>query len=167
MKHIIPYSVILLVLLYGMYNATRISKPNIQSPTSNKNYKIHTATHTGSHIKDELQQIETTAYMKHYIIQVINHGSSQLHFKPQEVMEGGFASREDAPKIACYVLSLGGDRCDTPCPKDAAMYYSSNCAGCHGDDGRGLHGTYPDLTRRPLLGIRKRKTLLQRMLHKP
>jgi hypothetical protein len=163
MKNIIPYSAILLVLLYGIYNALHTSRSNTKPVSVNKNYQQHTTTHTILHIKDELHQLESTAYVKRYIIQVINHGSSQLHFKPHEIMEGGFASREDAPKVACYVLSLSNEVDPSSCPKEAAMYYSSNCAGCHGEDGKGIHGTYPDLTRRPLLGIQKRKAFLQKM----
>jgi len=78
------------------------------------------------------------------------------------VMEGGYVEKEVAPRIACYVLELGGHRCPHPYPKDAAMYYSSVCAGCHGNDGTGIHGTYPDLTRHKLLGIEKREKFLKR-----
>jgi mono/diheme cytochrome c family protein len=90
-----------------------------------------------------------------YILYVINHGSNRLGF-PGGVMEGGYVSEEDAPKVACYVTELGGHRCPHPVAKDAAMFYTSVCGGCHGDDGKGLHGAYPDLTRSRLLGIGQR-----------
>ena len=70
-------------------------------------------------------------------------------------MEGGFASEEDAPKIACYTLTLAGYTPTTPCPTEAPMLYTGICGGCHGDDGKGLGGTYPDLTQKHLLGIQK------------
>ncbi len=136
----LPYLAIVVVLLYGLYNAytqeqTRTSQSDLSAP------QIEVQTEIG-HLSRES-----------YITHVILYGSSRLHFKPDEVMEAGFASREDAPKIACYVEVLAGRKRSEHCPADAPMYYSSNCAGCHGEDAKGLHGTYPDLTRDPLLGI--------------
>ena len=89
-----------------------------------------------------------------YILHVINHGSHRFHF-PGGVMEGGYIPEENAPAVACYVMELGGHRCPHPYPKEAALFFSSSCAGCHGSDGKGIHGTYPDLTRPVLLGIEK------------
>jgi len=89
-----------------------------------------------------------------YILHVIRHGSDQLGF-PGGVMEGGYLPADEAPRVACYVMELGGHRCPHPYPNDAAMYFTSVCGGCHGDDGKGLHGAYPDLTRSRLLGIEK------------
>ena len=162
----IPYSTILLVLLYGVYNAYYTKSVRKEKRhTVTQNYIHHTTVHKTPHIEEELKRIHTTAYTRNYIINVINHGSSQLHFKPQEIMEGGFASPQDAPKIACYVMSFAGESCTIPYPKEAAMFYSSNCGGCHGEDGKGLGGTYPDLTHRPLLGIESRETFLKHLLH--
>jgi len=163
-KHIIPYVAILIVLLYGLYNAFSHRPDKKESRQISKSYKENALKYKLPDIKEELQRITTTAYTKEYITDVINHGSSILHFKPEEIMEKGFASPQDAPKIACYVLSLAGEKCDTPYPKDAAMFYTSNCAGCHGEDGKGINGAYPDLTRRPMLGIEKRKESLERLL---
>jgi len=109
----------------------------------------------------QLDYINSDEYLKAYIIDVINNGSRQFNFKGG-IMEGGFASKEDAPKIACYVMSLSGRECKEPYPKDAQMFYSSICAGCHGMDGKGLGGSYPDLTRPKLLGIEK---TLQSLYH--
>jgi len=103
----------------------------------------------------QLDYINSDEYLKAYIIDVINNGSRKFNFKGG-IMEGGFASKEDAPKIACYVMSLSGRECKEPYPKDAQMFYSSICAGCHGMDGKGLGGSYPDLTRPILLGIEKK-----------
>ncbi len=89
-----------------------------------------------------------------YIVDVINNGSSGHNFKGG-VMEGGYISREDAKVVACYVLELSGRRCPHPYPKDkAAGYFSSVCAGCHGNDGKGINGTYPDLTKNEYVGFK-------------
>ncbi|MCF6205872.1 MAG: hypothetical protein L3J47_03100 [Sulfurovum sp.] len=164
MKHLFPYLAILFVILYALYNAF------IRTPTSSAQtkpsatYRQHIKTHTVPHAKEELARIDTPEFTRKYIIDIINHGSEDLHYKPQEIMEGGFASKEDAPKIACYLLALRGDVSPKSCPKNAPMYYTSNCAGCHGEDAKGLNGTYPDLTRKPLLGIAKRKEALMRLI---
>jgi cytochrome c553 len=107
-----------------------------------------------SHTTPPQHTIEATNRYS-YIVDVIQHGSSKLHFKKEEKMEGGFASDEDAPKIACYLLYLASKPCPNGYPKEAQMYYSSNCAGCHGEDAKGLGGTYPDLTKDALLGMEK------------
>jgi len=103
--------------------------------------------------------------MKQYIIHVINHGSEQFNFKGG-IMDGGFALPDDAPKIACYVMEFSGKTCKTPYEKNAPMFYTSNCAGCHGEDGKGLNGSYPDLTRENFLGIEKREEFLKAMIKK-
>ena len=91
-----------------------------------------------------------------YILHVIRYGSSQLHF-PGGVMEGGYLQGIEARKAACYVMGLAGKSCPDPEAREGgAMYYTSVCGGCHGNDGKGLHGNYPDLTRSPLLGLQKR-----------
>ena len=141
MKHILPYFAIVVVLLYALYNAQT-------------KQKTHTKQQHTTYIQPQVTTPVTDTYS--YIVQVINEGSSRLHFKPQEVMEGGFASKEDAPKIACFVMELRGERCPTPkLAQEGELYFSSNCAGCHGNDAKGIHGTYPDLTRKTLLGLEK------------
>ena len=79
-------------------------------------------------------------------------------------MEGGFAGSSDAEKIACYTMELSGKKCSSPYPKDAAMFYTSICGGCHGNDGKGLGGIYPDLTKAKMLGIEDREMFLKTML---
>jgi mono/diheme cytochrome c family protein len=49
--------------------------------------------------------------------------------------------------------------------KKAALFFTSNCGGCHGNDGKGMNGAFPDLTLNPLLGIMKNKEYLQRSLN--
>jgi archaellum component FlaF (FlaF/FlaG flagellin family) len=160
MQKLIPLFVLLLIFGYAVYNTKQQGK--IQSKTkSNSTYAKHIQTHHTSHTKEELALIRSDAYLKHYIIDVINHGSTQLQFKKNEVMEAGFAPKEDAEKIACYVMALSGRKCKTPYPADAAGFYTSICGGCHGDHGKGTQGAYPDLTKNPLLGIKKREVFLR------
>lgn len=89
-----------------------------------------------------------------YIVDVINNGSTGHNFKGGE-MEGGYISKEDAKIVACYVLELSGRRCPHPYPKSRASgYFSSVCAGCHGNDAKGINGTYPDLTKKEYIGFK-------------
>jgi len=111
-------------------------------------------------VRRELAVLHSPEYLHRYIVRVIEEGSHQFHF-PGGTMEGGYLAADLAPRVACYVMELGGHRCPHPYPKDAAMYFSSVCAGCHGSDGKGLHGSYPDLTRPTLLGIEKREETLR------
>ncbi len=121
---------------------------------------------TAEAIRRELAHLHSPESLHRYIVRVIEEGSRRFDF-PGGVMEGGYLSADLAPRVACYVMELGGHRCPHPYPKDAAMYYSSVCAGCHGADGKGLHGSYPDLTRSTLLGIRKREEELRSKLSAP
>jgi len=158
----IPLFAIIIVLLYALYHAN-VHKKN-SDILMNKNYKRHIAAHPALYYKEELEKLYTVSYIRQYIMDVINHGSDTLHFNAKEVMEGGFAQKEDAGKIACYVLAFSGKRCKEAYGNDAAMFYSSICAGCHGENGKGLHGTYPDLTKEKLLGIQKREDFLKKMI---
>jgi mono/diheme cytochrome c family protein len=136
-----PLLAVAAVLCYGLYNASL--KKTAHSRTLPQQIQ------RSSPVK--VPAVPTD--LKRYIVHVINHGSKRLRFKKEEVMEGGFVSETEAPMVACYVMSLAGDSCPSPVSPDAAMYFSSNCAGCHGSDGKGAGGAYPDLTRRPLLGM--------------
>ncbi|WP_373030907.1 hypothetical protein [Sulfurovum sp.] len=158
---VIPFLSILIVLLYALYNA-QFRDPLKVDSKKHKHYKEHIKTHKVLHYKDELSQINTDEYTKQYIIQVINHGSTGLGFKGG-VMEGGFANPEDAEKIACYTMTLSGRQCSTPYAEDAPMFYTSICGGCHGNDGTGLGGSYPDLTKAKMLGIEAREMFLRSM----
>lgn len=162
MQKAIPLLAILIVLLYAVYNAKFRDVEKIDVKT-HKNYKEHIKSHKTAHYEDELSRIHTDEYTKQYIIKVINHGSGILNFK-SGVMEGGFAYPSDAEKIACYTMELSGRKCSTPYPQDAAMFYTSICGGCHGNNGKGLGGIYPDLTKRKMLGIEVREMFLRSML---
>jgi len=164
MQKFLPYIAILIVLIYAFYNAKFRDEKKVDNHT-NKHYKEHIKTHKSTHCEDGLSNVNTAEYTKEYIVKVIDHGSNILDFKGGE-MEAGFASHEDAEKIACYVMKFSGKKCKDPYPKDAAMFYTSICGGCHGDDGKGLGGTYPDLTKEKLLGIEIRENFLKNMIHK-
>ncbi len=156
-------SLFLLIIIYGVYNAKFPISNSPKEDISASAYQAHSKTHHSSHFEDELSKIDTMEYSKEYIISIIDHGSYDLGFSGG-VMEGGFASHEDAPKIACYVLTLSGKRCEEPYPKDAEMFYTSICGGCHGNDGKGLNRNYPNLTRAKLLGIERREEFLKRKI---
>jgi len=159
-------SLFLLVILYGVFNAyfsgTKSTKDHRQKATA---YRSHAKSHRAGHFEEELSRIDTPAYTKQYIVSVINHGSYDLGFVGG-VMEGGYVSREDAPMIACYVVELSGKKCPEGYPENAAMFFTSVCGGCHGNDGKGLGGIYPDLTRKMLLGIEKREASLRMQISK-
>ena len=162
MQNMIPSLAILIVLVYALYNA-KFRDVEIVETKTHKHYKEHIQSHKTTHYVEELARIESDEYTKEYIIKVINHGSEILNFKGG-VMEGGFANPSDAEKIACYTMELSGKKCATPYAKDAAMFYTSICGGCHGNDGKGLGGIYPDLTKSKMLGIEVRESFLQSML---
>ncbi len=164
MMHKSIFILFLIVIVYGMYNT--LKKSDIRKSISSQTCILCRTEHEKrDFIIRELSQINSAEYVKNYIVQVINHGSDTLGFKGR-VMEGGFASKEDAPKIACYVLEMSGRKCPHDYPKDAAMFYTSICGGCHGNDGKGIDGKYPDLTRKKLLGIANREKFLKEQLQK-
>ena len=166
MKQMLPALVIISVLFYALYLSNQPKKTKYPTEKeANIKYTEHVETHKEHHFEEELRRLQTSQYTKEYVISVINHGSNQFDFRGGE-MEGGFASPTDASKIACYVLELSGKKCKKQYEKDAPMFYSSNCAGCHGEDGKGLKGTYPDLTRKKLLGVEKREAFLKNLVAK-
>ncbi len=148
----------LILILYGLYNAQQKSTPRVEKPVAVTN--LLTVESKLLQLKNELLQIDSVRYAQEYIVEVINNGSSVLGFVGG-VMEGGFANHDDAEKIASYVLTFSGKEPLEAYPPDAQMFYTSNCGGCHGDDGKGLGGNYPDLTRRVLLGIERRKESIE------
>ncbi len=153
-----------LVIIYGIYNSQKRSDKKIINKDENCRV-CKTSEVKLSHLESELSRINTVEYLKKYIINVINHGSDTLGFKGG-IMEGGYVSHSDAEKIACYVIELSGRKCSKIYPKDAQMFFTSVCGGCHGNDGKGLGGNYPDLTRKKLLGIEKREEFLRLQIKK-
>jgi hypothetical protein len=145
------------VILYGLYNA--LHKKQGQTHGSAPTQSVHPSTISPSNHTGQTDESAPTAY--EYIVNVIRHGSQGLGF-PGGIMEGGYIPDTDAPKVACYVLKLSGKRCPSGTESaDAHLIFSSVCAGCHGNDGRGIHGTYPDLTRPTLLGIERKTTTMR------
>ena len=107
--------------------------------------------------KRTIDELRSTPFLEKYIVDVVNHGSSQkLGFKYGD-MPAHMADEKAAPKIAAYVVTLMGRTPTHPeWVREGHTFYVSNCGGCHGENGKGVHGTFPDLTRDPLLGIEKR-----------
>lgn len=112
-------------------------------------------------IKDELKNIDTTTYLEQYIEKIINEGSNQNLGFPTKTMDAGMAHSMDSKNIARYIITLRGKKSSNDeFAKKAEIFYSSNCGGCHGNDGKGLSGTFPDLTIKTMLGIEIRKEFL-------
>ncbi len=89
-------------------------------------------------------------FFEDYVFNVIKHGSNSLGFPTK--MEGGYVSDEEAKKIAAYLATLQGLKPSHPeWVKEGAALYYGNCTGCHQ---KGVK-SFPDLTRKPLLGIEK------------
>jgi mono/diheme cytochrome c family protein len=161
MKNILPLLIIavFIVALFISSDKDKATTHISNSPTGQQKHQI------SKDITKKLEYIQSNQHLKEYIIDVIVNGSKQFNFKGG-YMEAGFASKEDAPKIACYVMSLSGKKCQSDNTIDAAMFYSSICAGCHGMDGKGINGTNPDLTRNKLLGILKEEEqILKKLKH--
>ena len=153
MQEKLSYLAISIVLIYAIFNA------NLQNNKINNSHKILqknspldiNSNSNKEKFQKELLEIKKDFYVENYIINVIINGSNQFNFKGG-IMEGGFASLNDAPKIACYVLKLSGKKCSNSYD-NSQLFYTSICGGCHGDNGKGLNGTYPDLTEKELLGV--------------
>ena len=113
-------------------------------------------------IEDELGKIDSLEYLENYIIDIINNGSDAKLGFPSGSMEGGYAYKTDAPNIARYVVTLSNKKSSNDEKgKKTEIFYSSNCGGCHGNDGKGIDGTFPDLSLKTLQGIKERKECLK------
>lgn len=132
----IAISVILLVLGYGVYLYSNKNKKS--------NYKLllPKSTKVVSSLDKNLTQEEIIDYIENVII----NGSNHLNFQ-KGGMEGGYVPKSKARDVAYYVYELSGKKANKPYAKDASLYFSSNCAGCHGIDGKGIKGSFPDLTK--------------------
>ncbi|WP_458699814.1 c-type cytochrome [Sulfurospirillum sp. 1307] len=112
-------------------------------------------------IKQELKVINTTPYLEDYIENIINNGSNGVLGFKSGAMDAGFADKSDAKNIARYVVTLSGKKSsDDKKAKESALFFTSNCGGCHGHDGKGLNGAFPDLTVQTLKGIKLRKEFI-------
>ena len=144
---------ILVVLIFVSCSQPMDKKVEIDS----KGTKID-QTNLLNKLEAEYKMIDTISYLEAYLEKVIIEGSSGLGFASGD-MQGGFAHISDAKKISHFVVTLADKNCTDH--EMASMYYTSNCGGCHGDDGKGQNGTFPDLTKPMLLGILKRKEFLE------
>jgi mono/diheme cytochrome c family protein len=150
-KYFLP--LILLLLLGCEKEETNTTKPlHVKPPVK--------ALHVDE-IKEELSKIDTIPYIETYIEKIINEGSNQNLGFPTKTMDAGIAHAMDAQNIARYVMTLRGQKStDDMQAKKAEIFYTSNCGGCHGNDAKGLNGTFPDLTIQTMLGIEKRREFL-------
>ncbi|BBG64838.1 cytochrome c oxidase subunit CcoP [Hydrogenimonas sp.] len=157
-KHLSILFTILLIVAVSFW----INRPSVKkSPTPHTHSLQKEATECPECLEKERKKrialLRSTAYLEHYIENIINSGSSQHLGFAYGDMQAGFADPEAAPKIAAYVVTLSGREPSRPeWVEKGRTFYISNCGGCHGEDGKGIKGTFPDLTRDPLLGIRKR-----------
>jgi hypothetical protein len=161
MKRFLPF-IFLIIIAYGLYNS--FSERGVRDTQKDSGCSICSAKTNTKELERELREIDSKEYKLNYIIHVINHGSNRLKLKGGE-MEGGFIHRSEVRKVACYVMSLSGDSCNEFSDVERfKMLFTSSCGGCHGDDGRGKKGVYPDLTKKRFLGIIKREEEIKREL---
>ncbi len=112
------------------------------------------------HVKHK--NIDSIEFLEDYIVDIILNGSSNELGFPAGNMQGGFAYESDAKDIARFVVTLSSQKSsDDKRAKKAEIFFTSNCGGCHGNEGKGLNGSFPDLTKHPLLGIIKKKDALK------
>jgi len=95
----IPSLAIASILLYALYHTRRHTPPSPAAHQTATPLPLSPSSLPADTIEAELKQIGTMGYRKAYIVKIIAHGSSQLHFKPDEVMDAGFASREETQTL--------------------------------------------------------------------
>ncbi|MBN2897118.1 MAG: hypothetical protein JXK05_14640 [Campylobacterales bacterium] len=115
-------------------------------------------------LQARLDSIGSVACCERYIQKVIREGSDVLKL-PAGPMAAGYADAASAEKIAAYVITLSGRSPSHPeYVREGNLYYDGNCGGCHGDDGKGLGGAYPDVTLRLFEGMKKEAAALRTQL---
>lgn len=112
-------------------------------------------------LRKQYDEIGSVACCERYIEKVINEGSNVLNL-PAGSMAPDYADPTDAPKIAAYIITLS-DRIPTHPEyiQEGNLYYNGNCSGCHGNDGKGLDGAYPDITSTLFAGMALKKEALK------
>ncbi len=151
MRYFFPLILTLILIGCEKEEKTTLEPLHVDTPNKPLHVKI-------KEIEEELQNIDTTEYLEDYIVNITMNGSAnQLGF-PAGDMQGGFAYKSDAKNIARYVVTLLKKKSTNDKKAEKAeIFFTSNCGGCHGHDGSGLNGAFPNLTQYPLLGIMKRK----------
>ena len=151
-QNLILIFIILFATVAFFINRSRLH--NVQEVT---NHTDHKKDQLHQNRKEKIEDINSVKYLESYIEDVINNGSSQKLGFAYGDMQAGFADKDAAKKIAAYVVTLSDKQPTHPeWVKEGHTFYISNCGGCHGEDGKGIHGTFPDLTRETLLGIERR-----------
>lgn len=136
------------------------------TPLEPKVHQKEPVTITKEMIQKELSLIDSDAYVEAYIVKIINEGSNGVLGFSGGAMDAGIAAKEDALNIARFTLFLSGRKSsDDAIGKKSELFYTSNCGGCHGNDGKGLGGAFPDLTKKTFLGIERRKNTLNSTLN--
>ncbi|WP_456485346.1 c-type cytochrome [Hydrogenimonas sp.] len=149
--------ILIVVFVGAAFTLNRLRHTRTESPPPVTKQEKAIAKSSTQPQNETPEQIRSTPYLERYIQDVIIHGSRQhLGFKYGDMPEK-MADPALAPKIAAYVVTLSGRKPTHPeWVSEGRLYYTSNCGGCHGEDGKGVHGTFPDLTRDLMLGIEKR-----------
>ncbi|WP_027327187.1 cytochrome-c oxidase, cbb3-type subunit III [Helicobacter pametensis] len=83
------------------------------------------------------------------IMQVIKNGSKGLDF-PLGEMPVTEINESDARAVAAYVMAEISELKNTKYPAEVAkgkeVFSTAGCTACHGEDGRGMEGSAPDLS---------------------
>lgn len=156
---------ILLLLPFLFFLIALLTKNNSEVKKETTIEKVKKV-ETKNDYANELKIIDTQEYFEKYVLDVINNGSNRLNF-PSGAMEGGYVSKSDAKKIVAYMASMQGfTPSNKQWVKEGAMLFYGNCTGCHGILGKKVDKNFPDLTRKPLLGIELRKKEIYEKLKK-
>ena len=116
-------------------------------------------------LKEEYLKLNTTEYIEKYIQKVIKNGLKGHGFL--EEMPGNIVDEKTAKLISYYVVELTGRKSTHPKEaKTSQIFYTSNCGSCHGEDGKGIKNSAPDLTKKHYLGIEDRRKEIERLLKK-
>lgn len=82
-------------------------------------------------------------------------------------MPGNIVDEKTAKLISYYVVELTGRKSTHPKEaKTSQIFYTSNCGSCHGEDGKGIEHSAPDLTKKHYLGIEDRKKEIEKLIKK-
>lgn len=153
----------LFIALFTLMGCDTKEAPPISKPT--QPIEVPTRTQNDAMLQKELASLDSDAYVEAYIVKVINEGSNGSLGFSGGAMDAGIAAKEDALNIARFTMSLSKRKSsDDEAGRKSELFYTSNCGGCHGNDGKGLGGAFPDLTKRTFIGIEKRKTTLLSLL---
>lgn len=149
MRHVLMAAIVLSLLLSGCEQQKQAPLATTSPDTS----KIKVEEDSSDALQKKLTRLRhqydgcgSVACCESYVARVIVEGSDVLDL-PTGAMDQGLATPGDAKKIAAYVMTLSGkDPTHPEHIQEGNLYYNGNCGGCHGDDGKGLNGIYPDLT---------------------